>query len=580
MKKIVFLMPLLLLSLTFLSQEGPPAEKDPRDVARYWFARSLISWAEGDYKAARRYLTTAMSGEVYLEDIPEYWYFMAKLDLEEGNVEKAHDELDKVSLFVYKPEVAFLIEFIDSVLKGMQKRIKVLDVRKVTTYSGVMGSIEYFYSPVAVDAMGNTLLILDGANDRLVKIEDAYMNIMNLGKMGITKCRDMMVDHMTGWIYISTGEGKIYRVRGEKSEEFAKGFIYPKFVGVDRIGNVYILDVGRARIVKYDFKGEYRWDYTFRRGFSFIPSASLLKDRIYFLDLRNRKVGILKVGEGIQPESVPFPENSNIVRLSVGVSGILFGIDDEGNTVYWSGNRWVKIHLGKADGLRVLSTFIFLWSMDSNEVAVGEIHLNEPTLLVNINAISVKPGIKVKVIYRITDRFGNLMPFSPRFTEIKDSGGRVGFDVELVFLKPQIHRFKNAEEFKSNFVLFNRVNPDVVILEETNSSLELKCLFPLLLKNIVLYTTASDELSRYIAWSSGGSHIQPDELPIVMEYLKEASYPVWKAGYEIPPPLTPGIKMVTVSLNFGGFEYTDTVYYLKEMFESERESTATQQQGQ
>jgi len=100
----------LLLILTVCAFSGIVTEEQARD----FFSDALQSWYEGDVSHAREMMERALSGLVYVGDIPEFWYLTAKIEIETGLVEKAREDLK--TILVVSPgrsEVVSLLKEID-----------------------------------------------------------------------------------------------------------------------------------------------------------------------------------------------------------------------------------------------------------------------------------------------------------------------------------------------------------------------------------------------------------------------------------------------------------------------------------
>jgi len=559
---------------------------DPGDVARQYFAEALIHWGKGEFTVAREALTKAMAGEVYLEDIPEFWYFLAKLDLEEGNVQKAREELNNVSLFAYRPEVAYLSEMIDTVLQRRLVHPKVADIEESSVVEGFRSGVEYFYTPVSADILDEQLLILDGSNDRLIASDGNIFKAWNLKKSGISQCRDMVVDKLTGWIYVATKKGEVWKIVSLdplKVELVASGYVLPQLIGVDRIGRIYILDTGRSRVSILDFKGNEKISFLPSDDFTLLLSASKNVESLAVLDAERNRISFFDRWGKVKG-NVSLPNGVIAKTIAIDPFGNIFLLDEAGKIHFSSaeaGDEWTLFDYPSTfDGIRVSYPYLLAWSLKGNQVVLFKMVHSSITLNLYIHSISVEPQVNIVFTYSIMTSRGDLVLASSKFTEVYDSGGKIAAELKFKRLSPQIHCVSSDSDFRRLLSELDRGSPSAILLESEKSDLGLETIFPLLLKNVSLFTTCEGiaELARI----SGGDFVMQDELAELAEYLKRVKKPEMVAVYTISPPLTAGIKSATVLIKIGSFEYSDTIYYLREMLESgtTEESTSVEQSSE
>src|SRR6056297_1896157 len=95
MKKFFLLFLSFFIILIGFSAQLSEGEQKSREL----FSESLeLLFSEQKYEA-RLKLNEAMSGEVYIEDIPKFWYYAAKLDTQLGRLDKAYEDLQNIFLF-------------------------------------------------------------------------------------------------------------------------------------------------------------------------------------------------------------------------------------------------------------------------------------------------------------------------------------------------------------------------------------------------------------------------------------------------------------------------------------------------
>lgn len=559
--------------------------EDPGDIARRYFAEALIHWGRGEFVEARESLAKAMAGEVYLEDIPEFWYFLAKMDLEEGEIRKAREELNNVSLFAYRPEVAYLSEVIDTILERRVETPKITDVEEAMVIEGFQNDVELFYTPVSADLFDERLLVLDGTNDRLAVVDSGGVKIWSLKTLGLNECRDLVVDKLTGWMYISTKTGTIWRVKDFSPsgvERIGDGYIFPQLAGTDRIGRIYVLDTGRSKVNILDYNGNKKMELSPEQGFA--PLLSITKNAFNVALFDAEKNQILSFDRfGNLVDMFSPPDGAHVKSIALDPFGNFFLLDGRGKVHFKNvgSDEWNHVEYPRSfDGIRFSFPYLIAWSIRDNQVVLFNTNYSTVSMNLYIHSIQVKPQVEITLTYGVMLITGDPVLSSSRFTEVYDSGGRV--TAELIFerITPQIHHVSSDNDFNQLLPLLDRGSPNIVFLETDDSSLPLETIFPLLLKNVALFTTC-EELTE-LARMSGGDFVAPEEVPELAGYLQQVRWPEMKAVYSVTPPISAGIKAATVLIKMSGLEYSDTIYYLREMLQSgfTEEGTSVKQSGE
>ncbi|HEY8542531.1 MAG TPA: hypothetical protein VIL29_09105, partial [Pseudothermotoga sp.] len=235
---------LLLVSIISITSFSIINEEQARDL----FSQALSLWYDGDVSKARSLMDEALSGLIYVSDIPEFWFFTSKIDIDMRAVERAQEDLKTILVISPgKSEVISLLKEIETLQKPLEFSTPTVFDESIV-FSGFQKGTEYFYTPNAATFWGNSLIIADKANKRLILTFEGNYKILKTN----TSPNSLAISH-SGLLYIS-GDGKLieYDLKNESEKIIHEGFINPILAGFDRIGRLWGSDVDRVFV--YDGK--------------------------------------------------------------------------------------------------------------------------------------------------------------------------------------------------------------------------------------------------------------------------------------------------------------------------------------
>ena len=205
MKKFVIVIFILIFLTMGFSQELSKSELESRKL----FAESLSLLFEGNKYEARIKLNEAMSGEIYITDIPRLWYYAAKLDLQLGMVDRALQDLENALLFsTVNEEAKTLKNFIESMKNFSLSNYVAPTFFDLALIPGVKNSFEKFYNPAAVEILNSNLYILDPQNHLIYKTDTTNEKWIRLNKE--TKYYSLNADKNLNRIYLGSDKGIYY----------------------------------------------------------------------------------------------------------------------------------------------------------------------------------------------------------------------------------------------------------------------------------------------------------------------------------------------------------------------------------
>ncbi|HOQ39774.1 MAG TPA: hypothetical protein PKI14_05995 [Fervidobacterium sp.] len=249
------------------------AEVIDEETARHYFSQALVETYTGNFEEAYKISVKAISGRVYVQELPYFWYLRGRLGIITGTVDKALEELKSFTQLVMNDEI-------ENILSKVQY-FRMLDIASPGTFkfgyvnslSGRQSNADYFQTPTSLSVFGDVLYILDSRNKRLVSAKNN--RILKVKKLSreykqVFAARD-------GSIYLVTDDA-LYD--GEETE-LVKALKAAVVAGSDRDGNVYIVDIDR--IIVFDREDKTTKSYKLDQRL-FCLDAEMTVDKIYVLD--------------------------------------------------------------------------------------------------------------------------------------------------------------------------------------------------------------------------------------------------------------------------------------------------------
>lgn len=568
----------MIILLSFCIFSGLNAKVLGPEEALDLFEKATIAWINNDTFQALEYMKLAMEGEIYLEDIPEFWYMLSRIELELGMIEEAKESLMNVLILdPSRSEIITLLNTIDIFENSPTTKNNFSYISSFKNFEGFSKGYEYFYSPVSVELYDGTLIILDSINSRLVFIKKGSYTAY---KLPVERPNSFKIDSTIHMLYYSdTKEGTIRKFNlSEFKDEgvFANGFSYPVVCDIDQAGRLLIHDVGTGKLCVVSPFGEKLMEFPLdqKYGVSFVNGAVFHFEKIYVQDLSDRSYRVFNTLSGKETDKLPFPDIDSIP--------ITFDVDGQGGIIsLWSDGKFRYITSSSemseipvdfdTSGINYLDySPPFLICSDIKKHRVYEFLLNteKPNYIVSIFSYKMNQN-SITVDFLFETLFGGyrITEISP-FLYVYDSKGRVGFDYTQFKKEANVLKIKNSEKFFGEIInTLERGNKNYVIfMDKTDSFNFTNVMIQSKLKDITYYLLTDDmndidKTFLTLVHSTGGIAIKKDYLKDLERYLSMACPLTSRVRYNYDFSIRK-IRSISVQLNIGDHTYSDTVYYV------------------
>ncbi|HBT39228.1 MAG: Uncharacterized protein XD58_1478 [Thermotoga sp. 50_1627] len=508
------------------------------EQARELFAHALESWYAGDVVAARESMSQALSGLIYITDIPEFWFFTAKLDIDTGNVARALEDLRTLLVLApTKDEAISLVKEIETFTSPMAPSTPTLS-SEILKIEGFKNSVEYFYSPVSVTTLGRTVCIADRANYRLIVYGPAGYAVHKLSFRP-----ESIISSAFKYLYIA-GEDKLalFDMENNRVETLASNLLKPVLAGFDRLGRLWGADVdrlfcvedGRIRFFELD---EFYSIQDVEVGLKGIWVLDIFKNRIVLFDFSMNKVLELPAHGAWSFELTVF-EEPFILK-----DDALFLVRKDG-----------LVELGKFQQAFVTMEysypFLFLMDFKGHSVHVVAFKGKEP-ILVKIDSLSFDQDSLVLSV-RVENIFADPIPVLGDMYQVREGGGPVFSELSLSHRKAV---WLNADRdfFKKTLPTLKRGSSYAVFVKDV-SQLRRDTVVSLRGKNVRIFVEG--EATEEVLLSGGFGHFKSS-----FELLQ----PVWNVRFMRTRPTPSDIVPVKFEIRLAGEVFSDTVYYTRGM---------------
>jgi len=266
------------------------------ETARSYFSQTLEYVYSGDFKSAYEYSKKAMSGRVYVQELPYFWYLRGRLGIINGEVDKAIQELRNYTSLVRNDDIENLIQRVDYFRKLNLSPSNSFIMSYINSVKGSVKGIEYFQTPTSLTVYGDQFVVLDSKNKRIVYFKNS--KILKIKK--ISKDIKQVFFDRNGDLYLLGGKS----LYDEKEQELINDLQVPLVAGSDRKGNIYIVDFDR--VVKYNTVTRKPTIQKLNQKV-FALDAEITVDRLYVLDALKQMILVFKLEtlEKIQEISLP-----------------------------------------------------------------------------------------------------------------------------------------------------------------------------------------------------------------------------------------------------------------------------------
>ncbi|KAF2956507.1 hypothetical protein [Marinitoga sp. 38H-ov] len=575
-RNFIILLFIFIISVSF-SQNLTESEK----MARKLFSESLDSFFSGKRYDAKLKLEEAMSNQIYLNDIPYFWYYAAKLDLLLGNINRAKEDLNNILFFSpNNSEAISLLNFIDSLKKikfNINPEIKIKEIGRI---KNIVDSNEKFFIGNDFLIINEYIYILDIENDliyytNLENSEENWIRFESI-KEETFKPFNMYYDIRTDNFYLSGNSG-LYIIRNFSNQQdfrFEKlnNFSNLLLVNFDRVGRFWTYSASNNSILVFDINGKLIEEKKLEEKYV-ITHGSFVNDELSLLDIKNKQILVfstwnLEIEKIIPLENEHYP--INIISLPYNAYIISYMNDgvylyqnnlitkifdfpylikyDKGILMKFDYNKY-ELVLDQIEYLTdIMNYYVFLYSIDFN-VAKKQINLK-------INTVSPED---------------NFINYIRKKIYITDTEGRYAFNYYMSYKKPKIMKFYNMEYLFLEMLPLIESESIIILKDDENFNYEkyinITNIMPLLVTNTTLYIITDKDLNdeiKHLIQLTGGDIIQTKYINVFENYIKNSYKIIQNISYNLFAPIAPGIRPVKINLQLDSKIISDTMYYYSE----------------
>ena len=267
------------------------------ETARDYFSKALEFAYSGDFKSAFEYSKKAMSGRIYVQELPYFWYLRGRLGIINGYVDKSLEELKNYTSLVRNDDIQNLMQKVDYYRKLDLSPSKNFIMSYIDSVKGSVKDIEYFQTPTSLAVYGDEFVLLDSKNKRL-----AYFKNNKLLKIKkISRDIKQIAFDRNGNLYL-LGSKSLYN---EQGLELMNDLQVPFIAGSDREGNLIIVDFDR--VIKYNtFSNKPVIQGIGQRLFAL--DAEITVDKLYVLDALKQKILVFRIDTLEKIQEITLPE--------------------------------------------------------------------------------------------------------------------------------------------------------------------------------------------------------------------------------------------------------------------------------
>jgi len=508
------------------------------EQARELFSQALSLWYEGDVIKARSLMDEALSGLIYVSDIPEFWFFTSKIDIDMRAVEKAQEDLKTILVISPgKSEVLSVLKEIETLQKPLEFSTPTV-FNELITFSGFQKGTEYFYTPNAVAFLGDSLVIADRANKRLILTREGNYQIF---KTNITP--NSLSISPSGQLYIA-GDGKLFEYDLENQSEkiIYEGMVNPILAGFDRIGRLWGADVDRVFV--YDGKSV---SFSYLDDFSIINDIELTPYGFWILDVMKNQLNYFDFSfKKIKSYS---SYNAWSFEVSIHSDPIIITKDEKLAVILEDGpHEFCQLPSGTV-AFEYLYPYLILMNWKQNTVSIQPMKSQEP-VLVKIDSLAFEND-NINLSVRVENVFGETIPYVKDFLEVREGGGPVFFNAVVTHEKLQ---WLKADQgfFEKTLPFIKRGAAYGILFQDLPDNWRRTDIVTLRGKNAKIFTSSS--ANDFVILSGGAGLVSS---PVDLWQI------VWKITFARRKPLPSEITPVTVQMRFGDELYSDTIYYTR-----------------
>ena len=588
MKKFFLILFSFLIILTGFTADLSEGEQKSREI----FSESLeLLFSEQKYEA-RLKLDEAMSGEVYIEDIPKFWYYAAKLDTQLGRLNRAREDLQNIFLFSgTNQEAETLQDFISSLEEFSISDFSTPTFYEIESQENIVNGFEKFYTINDSIIFNSNTYILDSKNKIIYKKSNDGEKWIRLPEN--QKYYNLSKDKNLNRIYISSDKG-IYYINSyspnitvetdsgtpTELDPNVENIIKPLItdynlylLDTDKIGRIYTYDPVNSNIKILGYDGSILNEIEVPLT-SIITNGTVLNNSLYTYDLKTnkiQKISILKeeleseltLPDTIKPISITaLPWDSLVISTYDGFLEINMDKKEYKPISFDTIPEDFKGMVSIDNGLGIFSDYM-KYSLKTNRLFHNNLENLYTLNLYGLNFDRETYNVNAKI--EISDINGIKIDMINKNISVVDSGGRVSFDILKRYSKPNIQSYTNLREFMNYGVAQSETDSFIIIEGYSDVEIGPEEIAPIILSSNRLFFITDEpvvdkDIQNFIN-SSGGLIVSRKYSDYLKKYISNSYKPIDFISYKLTPPFISGIKQTSVNFNLPEKTLTDSLYY-------------------
>lgn len=594
-KQIIMILLILISALCFC------IDLNERELkSRKLFSDSLqLLYSEKKYEA-RVTLNDALAGQMYIEDIPKFWYYAAKLDLQLGFIDRAKKDIENILLFsVQTEEVSTMQNFLSVMEEFSLSNYATPTFTEILSLKGNQNTYERFYTANDAQILNSTGYILDSKNSLIFKFNNYEEKWIELPKT--IKAYSLGADDMLNRLYLGTDKGIYYmepfsdyitfesqqaspveneiklkelRAYENNLKPLLEGF--PAIIfGLDKLGRVVAYDPSENDLMIIGFDGTVLVKYKFSdkevllnggiwQNYLYVHEG--ISNSIYLYDMTDNKIlkkyplditGVQSLA--VLPWGMPLISSKDGVFIFNPLNSKSFPLFDK------------KSQFGSFRGILRLKNGVAVF-MDQKKYTATLCRFSSETqyqpYVMNVYGINVN-DLQVRAKFSVTDISGNKTDFITKDLLVFDSGGRMSFEYEREYSKADIYEIKGVDQFFSSALSQIKTDSFVILSGTLASKLSQSQSVPLILSGCTVFyvndnSESIDPTLRDIIYSTGGYILRSSDVSYLKRYLSGSYKLVDYVEYKLVAPIIEGIKQTKLSVILPGGVLSDSLYYYSE----------------
>lgn len=474
------------------------------ETARSYFSKALLEMYNRNFNGAYELSKKALSGRVFVNELPYFWYLRGKLAIINGAPDKAIEDFKMFTQLVKNDDIDNLIGKIDYFRKINLSPSKKFELKYISTVSGIISGIEYFHTPTSLTVYGDSFAVLDSKNKRII-----YFKSNRISKIKkVSKEIKEIIFGLDGKLYL-LGEKSLF---DDNELELISGLKTPYAAGPDRDGNIIIVDFDR--VLSYNVFSK----RTVEKKLTNVTTAidvEITNDKIYILDGLRQTLDVYSKKDITKIQSIKLTEKT-----------WAFEVTPYGDIIYVTKNKIKagnqEFEISGADLIEYSYPTLFVIKWKARTIDTYVLKDDKP-IFVNIDRIEFDDNYGYAYV-RIEDLFGDVVHYVQHSLSIAEHDVYVPSTISLTSMP-------------------------VDVLELKNCSGEL-----------ITYRLQG-------VWVMGNCPILTKFTgsPFIINDRDNPSRLVWQVRWNYIKPVPPGIVKLTAKVNFKDSYFFDTSFYSQQL---------------